>query len=46
MNKKKLNELMYRLKIRKALKDNPSDYLIITYDELIKELNRRKLKYK
>lgn len=43
MLKKKISELAFRVKIRKALTDNSNEMLIITYEEVKKEMTRRKL---
>lgn len=43
MLKKKISELAFRIKVRKALTDNSNEMLIITWEETRKEMIRRKL---
>lgn len=43
MLKKKITEIAFRLKVRKALTDNSNECLMITYEEVKKEMTRRKL---
>lgn len=43
MLRKKMSELAYRLKVRKALSDNSNDLLIITYEECKRLMEKRKI---
>lgn len=43
MLKKRFTELAFRIKVRKAISDNSNEMLLITYDELKKEMTRRKI---
>ena len=44
MLKRKLNEMHYRLKVRKELGNLDAELLAITYDECKKEIDRRNKK--
>lgn len=46
VTKRKVSQLWYRLKIRKEVGNLDDDLVKITYEEVWKELNRRKLKVK